>query len=374
MSADDGSKKLKRLTDKFIEQGVKIRLYCGNDSLYLQLDGGDLPLDPVLQNRAFDLAARDISDRVTTEFFKELVELLKSVNEVEVDEHNQTPVVDNSSGADNSPPTLSQVQAHLQQFIAKNLGPFNLKSGELEKIAEQVAKKGAKIQQDFDLTRDEINSLAVISLYDIFFLCDDSGSMKIGNRIPALVRSLQSIAAWATLLEPSGVSVRFLNFTGDMNNEFDNLRNEKMIADKVYNIPHGRLTRLGTVLKEKILQHKTVENLTKPLIVVIITDGEPKGEDKNCLWNNIVECKQELGKGGKEAGMVFIIFRVGNSNDARVFLNDAKDDAKLDGLVYRSDEPIDGVLRNLVPALDHVRSETGEEYKEYKRYVQRLVR
>jgi hypothetical protein len=96
--------------------------------------------------------------------------------------------------------------------------------------------------------------------------------MKIGDRIPALIRTLQSITAWATLLEPSGVSVRFLNYSGDMNDKFDKLSSQEKIANIVYNVKLGRYTRLGTALQEKILEHRA--GRSKPLIAVIITDGE----------------------------------------------------------------------------------------------------
>lgn len=96
--------------------------------------------------------------------------------------------------------------------------------------------------------------------------------MKMGDRIPALIRTLQSVAEWATRLEPNGVSLRFLNFQGDMDGRFDGLTNQAEIADKIYNVKTGIYTRLGTILRDKILQHMAGKE--SPLIVVIITDGE----------------------------------------------------------------------------------------------------
>jgi hypothetical protein len=107
----------------------------------------------------------------------------------------------------------------------------------------------------------------------VILICiDDSGSMKIGNRIPALIKTLQSVTAWATMLEPNGVSLRFLNYRRDMNENFDNLTNQRKIADIVYEVKLGRSTKLGTVLQEKVLQYRAGKD--KPLIAVIITDGE----------------------------------------------------------------------------------------------------
>lgn len=98
--------------------------------------------------------------------------------------------------------------------------------------------------------------------------------MRQGQRIPALLKTLQSVTAWATRLEPSGVSVRFLNFAGDMNEDYDNIKSGDRLADLVHKVGRdlGRYTRLGTALEEKILRHRAGKG-EKPLIAVIITDG-----------------------------------------------------------------------------------------------------
>jgi hypothetical protein len=67
--------------------------------------------------------------------------------------------------------------------------------------------------------------------------------------------------------------------------------------------------------------------------------------------------------------MVFIIFQVGKSKEAQTFLNSIEDDAELEGLVFRSTQPVDGVLRTLGQSLDNVRSEAGKEYQQYKKHV-----
>jgi hypothetical protein len=102
--------------------------------------------------------------------------------------------------------------------------------------------------------------------------------MKIGKRVEALVKTLQSVADWATRLEPQGISLRFLNYKKDGDGDFDNLADLEKIKDMVhYAQPHGP-TKLGTILEEKILNpialKATRERLKKPLIGVIITDGE----------------------------------------------------------------------------------------------------
>ncbi|KAE9363160.1 hypothetical protein N431DRAFT_490060 [Stipitochalara longipes BDJ] len=398
-----------KLIDKLIELKLKVKIHAKVDELLrIELDGEDLVLDPELQDKAFDMAVEEVSDRMALMFAKEIVKQLKIVREDSGAGDNdrrsrgrgfrasgttsggrpggtggRTGGTDEGAGGptggesgdtaghgEPEPEFLhdaTEIHDHLSDFIGKNLGPFEFDENEIQRLAAKVAAEGTKIQRDLDLTAQDVMWLAGISLYDIVFLCDDSGSMKIGDRIPALIRTLQSITAWATLLEPSGVSVRFLNYSGDMNDKFDNLSSQEKIANIVYNVKLGRYTRLGTALQEKILEHRA--GRSKPLIAVIITDGEPEGEDEDCLRENIINCKARLEEAGKMAGMVFIIFQVGKSKDAQTFLNSIEDDEELEGLVFRSTQPVDGVLKTLGQSLDNVRGETGKEFKQYKKHL-----
>jgi hypothetical protein len=129
-------------------------------------------------------------------------------------------------------------------------------------------------------------SFCAVSLKVVHFLgegsskhaADDSGSMKIGKRIATLTKTLQSVADWATRLEPRGISVRFLNHEGDSDQHFDGLVDVPTIQDRIYKVKFGGGTMLGTMLDEKIinpflLRMERLEN-KRPLIAVIITDGE----------------------------------------------------------------------------------------------------
>lgn len=419
-----------RLIDKFCNLKLKVKLHARIDELLrLELNGEDLVLDPDLQDKAFDLATEEVSDRMAAMFAKELVKQLKVVmerdglgrNEREgrsgrlkgrarkearardpasrnrpANEGNRMGATDNSgrnhagAGAGQAYPSddpgsvpaapahedpepeflfnASEIHDHLSDFISK-LGPFEFDQDEIQRIAAKVETDGDAIRKMLDLEPDDIKGLAAISLYDIVFLCDDSGSMKIGDRIPALIKTLQSVSAWATLLEPTGIALRFLNYSGDMNGGFDNLKSQEKIADMVYNIPLGKFTKLGTMLQEKVLQYRAGRG--KPLIVVIITDGEPDQEDEDCLRDSIVDCKTRLEEQGKQAGMIFIIFQVGRSKEAQIFLNNLGDDEEVNDLVYRSSQKVDDVIRNLEGPIGNVRSDTGKDYKKYKRYLLR---
>lgn len=102
--------------------------------------------------------------------------------------------------------------------------------------------------------------------------------MNIGNRIPTLVKTLQSVADWATRLEPTGISLRFLNYENDGDGKFDNLVELEQIKDMCYLVQFEGGTDLGAILRKKIFKRRLLEQkrvgVNKPLIVAIITDGE----------------------------------------------------------------------------------------------------
>ena len=102
--------------------------------------------------------------------------------------------------------------------------------------------------------------------------------MNIGHRIRTLKKTLHAVSDLATLLEPRGISVRFLNCETDTDGQFDDLANWDTIDDKIREVDFEGGTLLGSMLQEKIiypfvLKGDRVEE-KRPLIAVVITDGE----------------------------------------------------------------------------------------------------
>jgi hypothetical protein len=99
--------------------------------------------------------------------------------------------------------------------------------------------------------------------------------MNLENRIPALRETLKRVAEFATKLEPSGISIRFINFNRD--GDFDNLTDVNEIMEKS-RVDYSGNTRIGQVLQFKVvgplLRKANSNSLKKPVIVAIITDGE----------------------------------------------------------------------------------------------------
>lgn len=102
--------------------------------------------------------------------------------------------------------------------------------------------------------------------------------MQHDRRIPALQEMVRRIAKITGLFETEGIKVRCLNSKQD--GEFNNIRTledvEKIMSEIKFS---GLYTKIGTSLWDKILKPLVFDkidsnNLTRPLLVSIITDGE----------------------------------------------------------------------------------------------------
>jgi hypothetical protein len=97
--------------------------------------------------------------------------------------------------------------------------------------------------------------------------------------IPALTDTLRRVAYLATLLQPKGLSLRFINHDEGDQGEFDNLTNAHVIASKISSLSFTGGTRLGSALDDKIIQPLITSKIAsgrfeRPVFVVIITDGD----------------------------------------------------------------------------------------------------
>jgi hypothetical protein len=95
----------------------------------------------------------------------------------------------------------------------------------------------------------------------------------------ALKDTLERVARFATILSPDGISLRLLNYNEGDKGNFDHLTTVKSITEKFEKIQCSGDTKLGTILEKKITKPMILDKagkgvLKKPVIVVIITDGE----------------------------------------------------------------------------------------------------
>ncbi|KAL3475679.1 hypothetical protein BJX99DRAFT_259117 [Aspergillus californicus] len=258
-------------------------------------------------------------------------------------------------GPQDGPETAEEFLAYYEDFLGKNLGQCRFSDELKQSLAERAEKMKKELEMHYGLTAKEVANLTKVSFYDIFFLCDNSGSMMLGDRIDALNKTIQSITFWATMIEPSGVSLRFLNEDDDDNGKFDNLTDHEKLRDQIAAVDFTGDTKLGTMLRKKVIRPlqdraKTAGQGIKPRIIIIITDGAPT-ENENRMAEVIYKAKTDAdGLAGKfgPAVTIFLVAMVGNDKKAVAFIKKLVKNTKLSSMVYTFTEPLDEVLEVLV--------------------------
>ncbi|KAG0125119.1 hypothetical protein HOY82DRAFT_164836 [Tuber indicum] len=236
----------------------------------------------------------------------------------------------------------------------KKLGAFFKSPGRfLKKLARRCAETGRQVCDNMQVSYDYIPDLSKVALYDTVILCDDSGSMKHDDRYETMRKTVLKISDVCTAFRDEGISVKFLNFKGDKN--YNSICDRETLDQVVSSVSPKGGTRLGTVLRNKIvgpliIQKAKEKLLDKPVLVTIITDGQPAGETRGELKRTILNCKRELAglKGPTEelyggSAVVFQISLIGDSEDARSYVKELEDDAEIGSSVFCTRERLDVV-------------------------------
>ena len=184
----------------------------------------------------------------------------------------------------------------------------------------------AAMAAQWRISQDVCQRLAALSLYDIIVFCDDSGSMafeEYGSRIDDLKMILERISQVATQFDDDGILIRFFNSSLEGNG----IRNAQEVTNLITQVNFSGMTPIGTQLEQKILQpffFNAVERrqFRKPLLVYIITDGEPSGESRDKLLqvcNRVLQISQQSGFGPGAVSLQ--LAQVGKDEGAQRFLS-----------------------------------------------------
>ncbi|KIW86273.1 hypothetical protein Z517_01668 [Fonsecaea pedrosoi CBS 271.37] len=291
-------------------------------------------------------------------------------SESDLEERPLTPLSDDS---EQTYAEVTNSPQKSQEFLTKTIknigltGIYGEDNPRLQTVAANAAARAADVSARYGLPPKTTLGAIKLALYNFVILCDDSKSMRRENRIPALQTTLKRVVEIATLFEDTGISIRFLNYTQD--SRLDDLRRPDDIVQKVASVRWRGITELGSKLHDKIIRPMIVEKVRRgtfdtPLIVVIITDGEPFGEDRETLRDKIRQCKQDLsGTNFGDGSVVFIISRVGSSDKALGFISELENSPGLEQMVYCSPDRLDEKMAILQPAAGNTK---------YTKYVSSL--
>lgn len=156
-----------------------------------------------------------------------------------------------------------------------------------------------------------------------------------GERIQDLKVVLERVAYAATLFDPDGVNVRFMN-TNLPNGVGDNIRDVNSINQLLTHVKYQGLTPMGRELRRKVVDGIVLRDarqggLKKPVLVIVITDGQPAGDDSpEAVFDTIRYAVAEVQRATGNAGSISFQFaQVGNDTKAREFLGRLDSDAQI---------------------------------------------
>ena len=213
-------------------------------------------------------------------------------------------------------------------------------------------------------TIEETVDMAVMGLYDIVFLIDDSGSMDISElsddnlkRMQTARQIVSKIAFIATMTDPDGVVVRAYNDPKE-GNGLSTVQQVDAYFDGL--IPNNG-TPSGSSLRQKIIDPIVKplllnNELHRPILIINVTDGVPTvtpGIDECKELENVLLETKQMFKNSKygEFGISFSFVQVGTDEKATEFLG------------YLDEHPIIGNFVDCTSSYLIEKKECEEKYK-----------
>jgi len=227
----------------------------------------------------------------------------------------------------------SQIMKHLQKNINEN-GLHNFyPSHKINHIFQRAKSIDYNLLANkFNISREIVYDLCALALYDIVILVDDSGSMNMDDRRDDLEIIASRIAYVASLFDDDGIDIRFLN-----NRKEHNVKSEEQASQIIKNIPFSGMTPLGESLEQYVLRPFVINKIQsrtfeKPLLVYVLTDGEPTNKNKpREVILNMKNYLQQTNFGAHAVSYQFA--QIGNDLKAQKYLHELDDDHEVGKLI-----------------------------------------
>ena len=156
---------------------------------------------------------------------------------------------------------------------------------------------------------------AFLSSFDTVFLIDDSGSMA-GSRWRETAAALQTITPICTAHDADGVDIYFLNRADSP--LYRNVALPSTVAGIFAAVQPGGGTptgqKLNSILRPYLRRYAAEPEATKPLNVIVLTDGEPS-DDVESVIVAAAKKLEALEAPAWQVGVQF--FQVGRDEEAR---------------------------------------------------------
>jgi uncharacterized protein YegL len=171
------------------------------------------------------------------------------------------------------------------------------------------------------------NQYAFLDSFDTVFLIDDSGSMA-GRSWRETQNAIQTITPICTAHDADGIDIYFLN-APDHPVLYHNITTASTVTEIFSTVrPRGATPTgqsLNRILKPYLRRCEANLDATKPLNIIVITDGAPTDDVESV----IISAAKKLDKLEAPAWQVGIqFFQVGNEPEAKAHLKQLDDDLK----------------------------------------------
>lgn len=229
----------------------------------------------------------------------------------------------------------------LQSIVQSNRLERFYNAARFQAVLQKVASIDfGEIAAQWKIGKELAYDLAPLALYDIVFYCDDSGSMAFeenGERINDLKFILSKVSGIATLFDDDGIVVRFMN----SNVNGDGVRSAGDVANLMSQVRFSGATPLGTNLDRKVIQPfvlgqamSNTSSMAKPVLAIVITDGEPYGESRDTVIQVIRRAKDALARTPYGGGALAVqIAQVGKDAKTQKFLEALDKDPVVGGMI-----------------------------------------
>ncbi|KAF1939924.1 hypothetical protein EJ02DRAFT_424428 [Clathrospora elynae] len=167
---------------------------------------------------------------------------------------------------------------------------------------------------------------AFLKSFDTIFLIDDSGSMA-GRSWKETGAALETITPICVQRDTDGIDIYFLNHPDSY--LYKNIATAGTVVEIFQTVrPSGATPtgqRLNKILKPYLARYEKYPETTKPINIIVITDGEPSDD----VESPIIQAAKKLDKLDAPAWQVGIqFFQVGKEAGAREHLKQLDDELK----------------------------------------------
>lgn len=251
-------------------------------------------------------------------------------------------------------PSYDMVDQHVEMLLAwigeRRLRVLGLDRDDVHALVNIAAWRASKLGIEWGIPLEVLPELLQLGVYDIVLLVDNSGSMRLeekGERLDDLTVISDFLAAVHELFElktPNECdelrqqhSLRFCCTNG--RDKMEEVRNRSEMKSLLALETFSGLTRLASGLEEKVLlsllDKAKSSALHRPVVVVVVTDGEVSVEQATALSELLVGTYRTLEENYQSRNVAvevlsFQFAQVGNGQGAQQFLSRLKLDTRLD--------------------------------------------